>query len=77
MHAISKNYGLTKAIELAINAGVDIVMFGNNVDPKDTPLNGTQIHEKIKQLVVEGKISLTRINEAYSRIMKMKQGMVN
>ncbi len=72
MHAISKNYGLEKALELSINAGVDIVMFGNNVDPKDKPMTASEVHVKIKKLVTDGKISIGRVNEAYSRIMKMK-----
>lgn len=76
MHAISKNYGLEKALELSINAGVDIVMFGNNVDPKDRPLTATEVHEKIKRLVEEGKIPRSRIDESYIRIMKMKSNVV-
>lgn len=72
MKAISKNYGFEKSIELAINAGVDIVMFGNNVDPKDKPVTATAMHATIKKLVSEGKISKERINEAYTRIMNMK-----
>jgi beta-N-acetylhexosaminidase len=72
MHAISKNYGFEKSIELAINAGVDIIMFGNNVSPKDKPITASEVHAKIKQMVMDGKISRERINEAYTRIMTLK-----
>lgn len=73
MFAISKNYGFERSIELAINAGVDILMFGNNVSPKDKPVTATELHSLIKKLVVEGKVSTQRINEAYARIMRMKK----
>jgi beta-N-acetylhexosaminidase len=72
MKAISSAYGVDKSIEMAVNAGVDIIMFGNNVDPKDKPATATEIHEKLKKLVTEGKIKSARIDEAYARIMKMK-----
>jgi len=72
MKAISSVYGVDKSIEMAVNAGVDIIMFGNNVDPKDKPMSPTEIHDILKKLVVDGKISPARINESYTRIMKMK-----
>jgi beta-N-acetylhexosaminidase len=76
MHAISENYGIERSVELAVNAGVDILMYGNNVSPKDKPVTPTEIHALIKQLVVSGKISRQRINEAYTRIMKLKAGIL-
>lgn len=77
MHAISENYGLEKSMELAINAGVDILMYGNNVSPKDKPLTATEVHATIRKLVLEGKVSRERINEAYGRILHLKSGMLN
>jgi beta-N-acetylhexosaminidase len=75
MHAISRNYGLDNAIELAINAGLDILMFANNVNSDEQPITASQIHAKIKQLVKTGKIPQTRINESYQRILKLKNGV--
>lgn len=72
MYAISKNYGIKTALEKSINAGVDIVLYGNNVDPKDKPLTPQEVHALIKKLVKKKKISRTRIDEAYKRIMRMK-----
>lgn len=72
MHAISKNYGFERSIEMAINAGVDIVMFGNNVDPKDKPVTASDVHAVIKKLVAEGKVTNERVNLAYLRIMRLK-----
>jgi beta-N-acetylhexosaminidase len=77
MHAISKNYGFEKAIELAVNAGVDILMFGNNVDPKDTPITASEVHAILKKLVKKKKITEERINTAFSRIMALKNKKVN
>src|SRR5690606_24668153 len=31
MHAITKHYGLEEAIRMAINAGIDILTFSNNI----------------------------------------------
>jgi beta-N-acetylhexosaminidase len=72
MFAVSKNYGFEKSIELAINAGVDILMFGNQVAANEKPVTASLVHGIIKQLVTDGKISKRRINESYTRILKMK-----
>ncbi len=71
MHAISRNYGFKNAIKMAINAGVDILMFGNNVNPGES-ISATEVHTIIKTLVEEGAVSMERINESYNRIMLMK-----
>jgi beta-N-acetylhexosaminidase len=72
MHAISKEYGVDRALTLAINAGVDIVMFANNVDVNEQPVTATEVHSKIKKLVKDGKIAEARIDESYRRIMALK-----
>ncbi len=71
MQAISKQYGLEESIFLSINAGLDVLMFSNNIKGvKDySPAN---IHRIIKQLVRSGKLSEARINASYDRIMAMK-----
>jgi beta-N-acetylhexosaminidase len=71
MYAISKNYGLENAIKLSINAGVDVVMFANNVDANDQR-SASDIFNLIKKLVERGDISEERISEAYQRIMALK-----
>lgn len=71
MHAINKNYGFERSLELAINAGVDVLVFGNNVTTKDH-IRAGEIHRVIKELVLKGKISQDRINLAYNRIMTLK-----
>jgi beta-N-acetylhexosaminidase len=74
MNAISKNYGLENAVKLAINAGVDIVLFGNNVNASDR-LPPSELHGIIKKLVLNKEIPIERINESYDRIMKLKKSM--
>jgi beta-N-acetylhexosaminidase len=71
MQAISKHYGLEESIFLSINAGLDILMFSNNIKGVKSyaPAN---IHSIIKQLVRSGKLSEARINASYDRIMAMK-----
>ena len=71
MYAISKNYGFEKSIQMAINAGVDVLVFGNNVSATDR-LTASEIHVVIKKLVAKGEISEQRIDEAYQRIMTLK-----
>jgi beta-N-acetylhexosaminidase len=71
MQAISKQYGLEESIFLSIDAGVDVLMFSNNIKGVQDyqPAN---IHRIIKQLVTTGKLSMERINDSYNRIMAMK-----
>jgi beta-N-acetylhexosaminidase len=58
------------ALEKCINAGVDILCFGNNLqyDPEIIS-KATGI---IKRLVKEGKIKEARIDESYKRIVALK-----
>jgi beta-N-acetylhexosaminidase len=71
MHAISKNYGLEETIRLAINAGVDIMCFSNNIQGSDVRTVDI-VHQLIKQMVAKGEITSTRIDESYRRIMQLK-----
>lgn len=70
MKAISDNYGLEQALVLAINAGADMLIFGNNLslEPQD-PKN---IIDIIETKVISGDISVERINEAYQHIITLK-----
>lgn len=72
MGAIADNYSMSFAIEYAINAGIDILLFSNNSNTYD-PKMPEKIFNIVKELLVSGKISEKRINESYSRIIKMKK----
>ncbi len=71
MHAISKNYGLEETVRLAINAGVDIMCFSNNIQGSDVRTVDI-VHAMIRQMVTKGEISPKRIDESYRRIMQLK-----
>ncbi len=71
MHAISKHYGFEQAIKLAIEAGVDMLMFANMVEEKDKR-SPELVHSTIMSLVQSGQISEDRIAASYRRIMKLK-----
>jgi len=71
MGAISKKYTLKKTLELAINAGDDILLFGNQLDPRKV-VSTKRLVETIERLIREGKISKARIDASYARIRKLK-----
>lgn len=71
MHAISKHYGLEEAIRLAVNAGIDILCFSNNIQNTEQR-NVDIVHGIIKKLVKEGQIKPERIDQSYRRVMKLK-----
>jgi len=71
MKAIADNYGLAEAVRLAINAGADILVFGNQQVP--APQDPQEIVDMIYDDVMTGKIRESRIEEAYQRIMKLKE----
>jgi beta-N-acetylhexosaminidase len=70
MKAISAHYGLENAIQLGIEAGLDMLCFGNNM-AHDLNI-GEKVMGIILGLVESGKISETRINESYQRVMNLK-----
>jgi beta-N-acetylhexosaminidase len=71
MHAISKQYELAQSIKLAIQAGVDVLVFSNNIKGTDNRIT-EEIHGTIKQLVNSGQISTERIDQSYQRIIRLK-----
>ncbi len=75
MQAITKHYGIEKALTLGINAGLDVVIYSNNIAAsKDRSFD--YLHSLIKQLVLDGKIKQARINQSYKRIIKLKMEML-
>lgn len=75
MHAITKHYGLEEAIRLAIQAGVDIMTFSNNISGSDER-TVDKVHSIIRGLVKRGVISEARIDESFDRIMRAKRQMM-
>lgn len=74
MKAISHHYGMEQAIFLAIQAGVDILLFSNQY-PYDPNL--AEIISQIIQKLVQNKaISPTRIKNSYDKILQLKKSYV-
>ncbi|WP_436514411.1 glycoside hydrolase family 3 protein [Ekhidna sp. To15] len=71
MGAINNEYGLREAIKLSIDAGLDMLMFANNVHDYER-VTATTVHAIIKDLLFEGIVSRERIYDSYKRIMKLK-----
>ncbi len=71
MKAISSNYGLETAVYRAIEAGVDILSFGNNM--VNEPLVVERAIAIIKTLLRRGELSMSRIEESYRRIIALKK----
>lgn len=78
MKAISSEYGVPEAIKMAINAGVDILLFANNV-PDYELITAGDIHRIIKGYIQKGELSEMQIRASYGRIMALKKeiGLLN
>jgi beta-N-acetylhexosaminidase len=71
MRAITSQYGLENAIQFGIEAGLDMLCFGNNMS---YDLNiGEKVIGIIERLVQTGMIAEARIDESYRRILALKQ----
>ena len=76
MHAITKHYGLEEAIRLAIQAGVDIMTFSNNISGSDER-TVDKVHSIIRDMVMKGVITEARIDESFDRIIKLKKQLAS
>ncbi|MCW8822281.1 MAG: glycosyl hydrolase [Sulfurovum sp.] len=72
MGAISKKYGLQNTLKLAINAGDDILLIGNQLDPKKT-ISTKKLVDTIVKLVQNGEVQTESISKAYQRIQELKK----
>ena len=71
MKAISSHYGLENSLPLAINAGIDVLCFGNNLsyDPDIAP----RALDILERAVTSGLIPESRINESCTRVLALKR----
>lgn len=69
MKAITDQYGLEDALRLAINAGADMLVFGNQLTAYQEP---EELVDMIDRLVNINAISAGQIEAAYQRISKLK-----
>lgn len=76
MKAISDQFGFEKSIQMAIHAGVDVLMFSNHIPMKGRDMILPQdIIDIVKKMIADGEISEERINASYKRILKFKKGL--
>ena len=69
MGAIVSYYQFDKAIELAINAGIDILLYSTNKYQNQSLVR--QVIDIVQQKVMAGLIPQQRIDESYNRIMHL------
>jgi len=72
MKAIADHYDLATTLTMAINAGADILLFGNQMG---NSVNAQELIAIIEKQVQDGKISKQRIDEAYQKIISLKSNM--
>lgn len=73
MKAISDNYPLEQALVRTINAGADVLIFGNNLSVK--PQDPEHLINIIESKVRTGEIEEDRINDAYNRVLFLKNSL--
>ncbi|OGV28412.1 MAG: hypothetical protein A3F18_08700 [Legionellales bacterium RIFCSPHIGHO2_12_FULL_37_14] len=73
MRAITQQYPLEEALMLAISAGVDMLIFGNQWGDHDA----SHLIDVIEELVRQKAIKEERIHAAYARILKFKSALHN
>jgi beta-N-acetylhexosaminidase len=71
MKAISSHYGLENSVPAAIEAGIDVLCFGNNLG-YDPDIAGRAI-EILARAVESGRISESRIDASYERVLALKR----
>lgn len=71
MRAIADHYGQAEAILLAVEAGVDVLVFGNNLDydPEIVP----KAIDILVKAVEDGRLAPERIEASHDRILAAKQ----
>ncbi len=72
MGAISEKFGLKNTLKLAINAGDDILLIGNQLDPRQVQSTKTLVNT-IVSLVKSGEVKVENIDNAYERIRILKK----
>ena len=72
MGAINKKYGLRNTLKLAIRAGDDILLFGNQLSRKSM-VTTKKLVDTIKSLLKNKEINMSSINKSNERIELLKQ----
>jgi len=75
MGAIRDQFTLEETVMLALNSGIDVLVFGNNsvYDSEIVP----KVHQLIEKAVLSGRIPIERIQESVSRVERLHTLMEN
>jgi beta-N-acetylhexosaminidase len=71
MGAIANRYGLRNTLKLAINAGDDLLLFGNQLSANNM-VTPKELIDTIKDLIQNGEVNISRIDESNDRIENLK-----
>jgi beta-N-acetylhexosaminidase len=71
MQAIRNQYSIPTALELAINAGADLICVGNNISTGFEADRPFKLVDMIVESVKQGRIAWERLQESHERIMKL------
>jgi beta-N-acetylhexosaminidase len=72
MGAINQKYGLRNTLKLAINAGDDILLFGNQLSVKSMVKTATLVNT-IKSLLKKGDVKMVDIETSNRRVGQLKE----
>ena len=71
MQAILDNYSIETALELAINAGADLICVGNNINTGYEADRPYRLVDMIVNLVKQGRIPWQRLQESRQRVLRI------
>lgn len=75
MRAIKDNYTLSETVRLAINAGVNLLIFSNNIKGSNP-----NIADKVRKIIIneikQGRIDSCKIDESFDKIMELKRNIL-
>ncbi|MBQ9556588.1 MAG: glycoside hydrolase family 3 protein [Muribaculaceae bacterium] len=71
MQAIRNQYSIPTALELAINAGADLICVGNNISTGFEADRPFKLVDMIVNSVKQGRISWQRMEQSHERLMKL------
>lgn len=69
MKAVSEHCSLEESLKLTINAGADMLIFGNQLGN----ISAKTVIDSIENLVIAGEIPLERIEQSFQRIVGLKR----
>ena len=73
MQAIRNQYSIPTALELAINAGADLICVGNNISTGFEADRPFKLVDMIVDLVKQGRIPWSRMEESHARLLRLQE----